>query len=102
MKHVTIDPRAEADILQASLYYEIEKKDLGFAFAEEVEEAIQQIRNWPAMFSFIEAPYRGCYLEKFPYTIIYRDEESYLFIVSVVHQRRHPDYWKERLKETRG
>jgi plasmid stabilization system protein ParE len=99
MKRVVIDSLAETDILDASLYYELEKEGLGFSFTYEVEEAVKQIQKWPEMFQFIEDPYRGYFLEKFPYTIIYRDEKDYLYIVSVVHQSRHPDHWKDNLKK---
>lgn len=99
MKPAILDSGAEADILDASLYYELEREGLGYAFLREVEEAIQQIKNWPAMFQVLEPPYRGCFLDRFPYCLIYRDEASYVYIVSVVHQSRHTGYWQERLKD---
>jgi hypothetical protein len=99
MKRAIIDPLAEMDMLDASLYYESEKEGLGFSFTDEAEEGIKQIQKWPEMFQFIEKPYRGYFLEKFPYTIIYRDERDYVYIVSVVRQSRHPDHWKDNLKK---
>ena len=98
MKRIIIDPLAESEILDASLYYEFEKEGLGFEFTREVEESIKQISNWPTMYQFIEEPYHGCFLDRFPYTIIYRNEKDFVYIVSVVHQSRHPDHWKDSLK----
>ena len=87
-----------ADILDASLPYELEREGPGYTFLREVEEAIQQIKNWPVLFQVLEPPHRGCLLDRFPYRLIYRDEASYVYIVSVVHQSRHPGCWQERLK----
>lgn len=98
MKKEIIDPLAKADIREAVLFYEDEKEGLGFALNDTIKDGIEQICKWPAMYPFIKEPYRGLFLEKFPYTIIYRIESDFVYIASVVHQSRHPDYWKNRLK----
>jgi hypothetical protein len=37
------------------------------------------------------------FVEAFPYSVVYSEEPTRLFIVAVAHFRRHPDYWKHRL-----
>ena len=44
-------------------------------------------------------PYRGYFLDKFPFTVYYRETEDGIHILAVLHQRRHPDYWRDRLRD---
>jgi len=36
-------------------------------------------------------------LRRFPYSIIYLHEPGSIEIIAVVHQRRDPGYWQDRL-----
>jgi hypothetical protein len=36
-------------------------------------------------------------LRKFPYLIVYRQAEEGIEIVALVHGRRRPGYWRERI-----
>jgi toxin ParE1/3/4 len=44
-------------------------------------------------------PFRCCSLRYFPFGIIYRYDESTVYIVAVIHQSKEPGYWKDRLKD---
>jgi hypothetical protein len=39
-------------------------------------------------------------MKRFSRSIIYRDEDGVVYVVAVMHQRRHPDYWKSRVDES--
>jgi len=50
--------------------------------------------------SFYERTLRGGFrrrlLRRFPYGILYKEEESQIVIVAVMHLRRRPGYWRNR------
>ncbi len=35
-------------------------------------------------------------VKRFPYGILYSEEESGIYIIAVMHLHRFPDYWKHR------
>jgi plasmid stabilization system protein ParE len=100
MRDVTVDPAAIQDIAEASGYYNREREGLGKIFREYVKTAIKQIAKQPHLYVYIAKPYRGYFLDKFPFTVYYRETEDGIHILAVLHQRRHPGYWKDRLKDS--
>src|SRR6185437_2059700 len=40
---------------------------------------------------------RGLFLYRFPFSIIYRDEEASVSVVAIAHHKRRPGYWKDPL-----
>ena len=40
---------------------------------------------------------RRCCVERFPFGIVFREKEEEIQIIAVVHFKRDPDYWKQRL-----
>jgi len=99
MRRVTVDPAALDDIVATSRFYNRAKPGLGKVFREFVKSAFKKIAKQPELYVFITKPYRGHYMDKFPFTIYYREtvEES-VHIIAVLHQHSHPDHWKQRLK----
>lgn len=89
-------PEAEAEFLEAINYYEKCEPGLGYDFSLEVAATIQNIINNPSSWPVVEEDARRCLVNRFPYGIIYSIESEGVFILAVMHLRRHPDYWKER------
>jgi len=54
---------------------------------------------FPLSGSSEDKEYYRRYLRDFPYTLIYKPKEDAVYILAVAHQSRHPDYWKERIKD---
>jgi toxin ParE1/3/4 len=44
----------------------------------------------------IAGEFRNRIIPGFPYNIIYRVWEDYIYLVAVAHHRRRPGYWRER------
>jgi toxin ParE1/3/4 len=42
--------------------------------------------------------YRRINLNRFPYAIIYRPDGDDIYVIAVMHEKRHPDYWKHRIE----
>jgi plasmid stabilization system protein ParE len=98
MRKVTVDPAALEDIAEGSRFYNRAKPGLGKVFREFVKSAFKKIAKQPELYVFIIKPYRGHYMDKFPFTIYYRETEESVHIMAVLHQHSHPDRWKQRLK----
>jgi plasmid stabilization system protein ParE len=89
-------PEAEAEFLEAIEYYEERELGLGYDFSIEVFATIQNIVTHPTAWSVIEEDVRRCLVHRFPYGVVYSIEQDEIFILAVMHLRRHPDYWKKR------
>ncbi len=90
---------ALSEISDASEYYENEVSGLGIDFIDEVDSTIHRILKYPRAWSKISDEFRHCNLRRFPYTIIYHQpQENEVLIVSVFHQSRKPNSWKNNLK----
>jgi plasmid stabilization system protein ParE len=89
-------PEAESEFREAIDYYEDRESGLGYDFSIEVFTTIQNIVNHPTAWPIIEEDMRRCLVNRFPYGVIYSIEQGKIFILAVMHLRRHPDYWKNR------
>ncbi len=89
-------PEAESEFREAIDYYEDRESGLGYDFSIEVFTTIQNIVNHPTAWPIIEEDMRRCLVNRFPYGVIYCIEQDKIFILAVMHLRRHPDYWKNR------
>jgi len=89
-------PEAESEFQGAIDYYEGYERGLGYDFSIEVYATIQNILHYPTAWPVIEEDVRRCLVNRFPYGVIYSIEQDEIFILAVMHLRRHPDYWKSR------
>jgi toxin ParE1/3/4 len=89
-------PEAEAEFLASIDYYEEREIGLGYDFSVEVFAAIQNVAIHPGAWPVMEDDIRRCLVNRFPYCVLYSIEKSGVFILAVMHLRRHPDYWKVR------
>lgn len=89
-------PDAETEFHEAIDYYENCELGLGYDFSIEVFTTIQNILNYPNAWPVIETDIRRCLANRFPYGIVYSIEHGKIFILAVMHLRRHQDYWKKR------
>lgn len=89
-------PEAESEFNKAIEYYENSESGLGYDFSIEVHSTIQNIVNFPTAWPVLEEDIRRCLVKRFPYGVVYSIERSGIFILAVMHLRRHPGYWKNR------
>lgn len=87
---------AELEFHEAINYYEDRERGLGYDFSIEVLATIQNIVTCPTAWPVIEEGVRRCLVNRFPFGVIYSIEQNDIFILAVMHLRRHPDYWKNR------
>ena len=92
-------PDAETELIQAAKFYEERVLGLGAQFLGAAERAILLILEAPERWRIIEKNVRGYSMPRFPYAIYYRAFPDHLRILAFKHHRRHPDYWRYRLRD---
>jgi len=90
-------PEAEAEFLEAIVYYEDCSTGLGLDFSAEIHAAIQRIQAFPLAWQVLEGEIRRALVHRFPYGVLYAVEENRIWIVAVMNLHRQPEYWQDRL-----
>ena len=90
-------PEAREEFLAAIDYYNNAEPGLGMDFYTEVESAIALVETYPDMWTDIGGNIRRCLVRRFPYAILYSKEDNHVFIYAIMHTKREPGYWHDRL-----
>ncbi len=89
-------PEAERELCEAVEYYEDIESGLGYALSIEVYSAIQRAVAYPRAWPILDGEIRRALVRRFPYGVLYLEEEGTLLIVAVMNLHREPGYWKDR------
>ncbi len=57
---------------------------------------MERISIHPEAGAPLASEFRKRIVPGFPYNIIYRVWENYIYLVAVAHHHRHPGYWRDR------
>ncbi|OAI56381.1 hypothetical protein AYO49_00850 [Verrucomicrobiaceae bacterium SCGC AG-212-N21] len=92
-------PDALDEYQSAASWYEEQRFRLGLEFVEAIETGIFAVLSDPGRFQLVGVGIRICRIKRFPYYVFYRYNEvgKHVRIVAVMHKRRKPDYWRDRL-----
>jgi len=97
MKRLTLYAEAQSELKAAIAYYQAIDSDLGRDLRGRVHRAFLEIRKNPLRYPLHkERRIRRCPVSRFPYTIYYLDTPDRIWVVAIAHQKRKPDYWRER------
>ena len=88
---------AEAEMLEAAEYYVRQAPGLGRDFLAEVQRNTRGIIENPQLGRVIRRPIRRRLLLGFPFGILYRVDAQEIIILAVMHLRRRPGYWEDRI-----
>ena len=99
MVEIEYHPSAIAEYKHALSYYKERSLSAVLSFQEQYEKIEEQIQMFPLSGNSEDKEYYRRYLRDFPYTLIYKQKENIVYILAVAHQRQHPDYWKDRMKD---
>lgn len=91
---VQLHPEALAEYGEAVAFYEERAPGLGRELFEEVQRVLGVIAENPALGSPFDGPYRRAYCRRFPFAVIYREDDDIVWVQAVMHLRRRPGYWK--------
>ena len=87
---------AMEELLEAMMWYEEKKSGLGVRFRDEIFRVIDQLARDSLLWRERAGGYRRINCPVFPYYLPYIIRESKIIIVAVAHERRRPDYWRNR------
>lgn len=89
-------PEAEEEFNKAIDYYEDIEPGLGYDFALEVYSTVRRSVEFPKAWAVLEGEIRRSLVRRFPYGVLYSEEQEEIFVVAVMNLHREPDYWKHR------
>ena len=97
MNRIRFHELANKELLDARDYYDDLVFRLGEKFVIEVERCLNIIKTNPLAYPVVKLNVRKAVVIKFPYSILYRVEKDNIYILAVMHQKRKPKYWAERM-----
>ena len=91
-------PAAESEHLESIAYYESVNPGLGAAYLLEFERKIVTVCEFPYRCPIEKPPdIRRIRMDRFPFTLLFRESSGTIQVLAVAHHRRSPSYWLERL-----
>jgi toxin ParE1/3/4 len=97
VKPFVFHPEARLELTEAGRYYAGKGSIIGQRFYEEMDGVIAEACARPALRRMFDPPARRHSGPVFPYAVIYLDQPDLVWIVAVMHFKRRPGYWRERL-----
>jgi len=94
---VLVQPAAEADIVEAALWYESRASGLGSEFLRSVEVGIDGIRRTPEAFPRVRGDVRRVLLRRFPLALYFLIDGSAARVIACMHVRRDPAHLQRRI-----
>ncbi len=88
---------AEAEMMEAAAYYEMQVERLGTNFLDIIEAAVGEISENPGTWPKNELGIQRRLVRRFPYSILYAVHENEVIIIAIMHQKQKPRYWIGRL-----
>ncbi|MCD4750999.1 MAG: type II toxin-antitoxin system RelE/ParE family toxin [Thermoanaerobaculales bacterium] len=87
---------ARSELRDAARYYRERSRLAALSFVQSVQDAIEQIIEFPESAPKIRGQVRGKTVSRFPYTLMYRVEKDVVVVLAVAHHKQRPEYWIHR------
>ena len=94
-----LKPRAIQDIAAISRWYDEQSPSLADRLAQALDETFGLILRHPRAFPVVHrGARRAMVVGPFSaYQVLYRETDTVMVVVAVMHGARHPRHWKRRL-----
>ena len=98
---INISAGAKIDIIEAQKWYDNKEFGFGAKLIQRIDEAILQITYQPFGYRKIFLSFRKKTTKQFSYSIYYyvNTDRKIIDIIAVLHTRRSPALWKQRVKK---
>lgn len=90
---------AEQEFAETVDYYNEQCPGLGYEFAAEVKDTFNRIESFPEAWPLISSRSRRCMTNRFPYGVLYQVREDVILVAAIMHLKRDPKTWQERIKK---
>ncbi len=92
-----IRPEARTDLLDTFRWYQEQRSGLGFDFKLCVDEVFSKLQKHPSIYKKVYQNIRRAVTRRFPFSVFYIIENNNVIILAVLHARRDPEKWKNRI-----
>jgi len=89
---------ASRDVKAAVAWYQKRSPKAALDLIGELHQAVETIRKAPDRWPAGKNNTKRFLLWRFPFSIIYSEQESVITVWAVAHGSRRPEYWAPRLK----
>jgi plasmid stabilization system protein ParE len=96
-RRLLLHPAAQSEVVEAYSHAG-EPPEVARAFRSYLRTAVARILERPETYARFDGEIRRYLLTpKYPYALLYEilDDDT-IYVLAVMHLRRHPDYWKAR------
>jgi plasmid stabilization system protein ParE len=90
-------PDARRDFDESFDWYAKRSVLAAIRFASAIEAALDAIAAAPLRFPLLDRIHRESPVARFPFRIVYRIVADRIVVVAVVHAKRRPGYWRDRI-----
>ena len=94
---LVIRPEARLDLLDAFYWYQEQRAGLGLDFKLCVDDALSKLQKHPSFYKKVHLDIRRIIIKRFPFGIFYIISNKQIIILAVLHARRDPENWKNRV-----
>ena len=99
MKPLEYHPESTAESGEAIDWYWSRSPLAALDFADELESALARLQNTPQVCPPYLHSTRRMILDRFPFSVVFRERLHDIQIIAVAHASRRPGYWANRLKQ---
>ena len=78
-------------------WHEARRDGLGYEFVAEVRAVFHKIEENPLHHAVVYRNVRRALVRRFPYKVFYYVERDKAEVIGVVHAKRHPRFWQQRV-----
>lgn len=93
---VSFHSEAFREVEEAQAWYEERSMLAASAFLHELSMALRRLRESPQLYPVGPVGTRRILLDRFPFTVYFRQGVDVITVVAVAHQKRRPGYWAGR------
>ena len=94
---IEIHPEVYKELEASKNWYEEQSRGLGDRFLDEVDLAMTAISEYPESWPTYVSGTRRFLLHRFPFAIVYLHSETKISVVALMHFKRKPGYWENRV-----
>lgn len=94
---IDVHPEAQAEITGSLKYLEERDPILAEDLDAKIDSAVQMIAAKPGTWPRYIHGTKRYLLDRFPYSVIYREKNGAIQIIALAHHRRKPGYWSKRI-----
>jgi plasmid stabilization system protein ParE len=97
VKPLKYHPAARREMKTAHAWYACQSVQAADGFYEELLPALERVQEWPRLYPPYLYGTQRAVLDRYPFSIVYRELPHEIQIVAIAHAKRRPAYWAKRI-----